>query len=196
MTTIHLLRHASYDGLGQVIAGRAPGYVLNAAGLAEAARLAASLALLPLVAILSSPLERARQTATIIAARHGLDVLPEPGLTDIDFGAWTGLSLAALQEAPGWAAWNAFRGTAPIPGGESMLQAQTRAVGALAGLARRFPDAEVAAVSHADIIKALVVHALGAPLDLLHRIEIAPASRSVIALSEAEIRVLAVNLPA
>ncbi len=195
MTVIHLIRHASYDLLGRVLAGRIEGHALNEAGRAEAARLAETLAARPLAAIAASPLQRARETAAIIAAPHRLDVLEVPGLNEIDFGDWTGMAFETLHALPAWIAFNAFRATAPIPGGETMLAAQSRAVAALSALAARFPDAEVAAVSHGDIVKALVAHALGAPLDLFHRIEIEPASRSVIALEACAVRVLGVNLP-
>ncbi|MBV8615858.1 MAG: histidine phosphatase family protein, partial [Acetobacteraceae bacterium] len=62
-------------------------------------------------------------------------------------------------------------------------------------LAARYPGAELAAVSHGDIVKAILAHALGTPLDLFRRIEISPASRSVIALQEGGVHVLGVNLP-
>lgn len=196
MTVIHLIRHASYDQLGRVLAGRTEGHALNAAGRAEAARVARALAERKLAAVASSPMQRARETAAIVAAPHGLEVLEVAGLNEIDFGEWTGMTFEALRDAPGWAAFNTFRSTAPIPGGETMLAAQARAVAALAGLAARFPETEVAAVSHGDIVKAVVAHALAVPLDLFHRIEIEPASRSVIALGVGEVRVLRVNLPA
>jgi len=196
MTTIHLIRHASYDLLGRVLAGRTPGHALNEAGRAEAERLAAALAPRPLAAVAASPLQRAQETASIIAAPHGLAVLEIPGLNEIDFGTWSGMTFDALHADPGWAEFNTLRATVPIPGGESMLAAQSRAVAAMVALAARFPNAEIAAVSHGDVIKALIAHALGAPLDLFQRIEIAPASRSVIALGPGAIRVLGVNLPA
>jgi broad specificity phosphatase PhoE len=195
MTVVHLIRHASYDQLGRVLAGRTEGHALNATGRAEAARLAEVLAERKLAAVVSSPMQRARETAAIIAASHRLAVLEIAGLNEIDFGEWTGMTFEALRDAPGWAAFNTFRSTAPIPGGETMLAAQARAVAAVAGLAARFPEAEVAAVSHGDIVKAVVAHALGVPLDLFHRIEIQPASRSVIALDACMVRVLGVNLP-
>jgi broad specificity phosphatase PhoE len=194
-TIFHLIRHASYDRLGRALAGREPGHALNAAGRAEAAQLAATLRGRALAAVVSSPIERAQETARHIAAPHGLEVLVEPGLTEIDFGAWTGMAFQDLRGTPGWIAFNTFRSTAPTPGGETMLAAQTRAVAALVRLAARHPGAELAAVSHGDIVKALLAHALGTPLDLLRRIEIDPASRSVIALEERDVRVLGINLP-
>jgi broad specificity phosphatase PhoE len=164
-----------------------------AAFRAEAVRLARTLAERKLAAVVSSPMQRARETAAIVAAPHGLEVLEVAGLNEIDFGDWTGMTFEALHDAPGWAAFNTFRSTAPIPGGETMLAAQARAVATVAVLAARFPEAEVAAVSHGDIVKAVVAHALGVPLDLFHRIEIEPASRSVIALGPGATRVLGVN---
>ncbi len=195
-TLVHLIRHASYDLLGRVLAGRQPGHALNTGGRAEAARLAETLAAREgLAVVVSSPIERAQETARIIAAPRALDVLTEPDLTEIDFGAWTGMTFEDLRETPGWAAFNTFRSTAPTPGGETMLAAQARAVAALARLAARYTGAEVAAVSHGDIIKAIFAHALGTPLDLFHRLTIDPASRSVVALGERDVSVLGVNLP-
>jgi len=194
-TIFHLVRHASYDLLGRVLAGRQPGHALNAAGREEAARLAQALKGHALVAIVSSPIERAQETARIIAAPHRLNVRIEPDLTEIDFGSWTGMTFQDLHDQPGWAAFNTFRSTAPTPGGETMPAAQARAVATLTRLAACHPGAELALVSHGDVVKAILAHALGTPLDLFHRIEINPAWRSVIALAEHGVRVLGVNLP-
>lgn len=196
LTTIHLIRHASYDLLDRVLAGRTEGHALNDVGRAEAARLAETLAARPLAAIVASPLQRAQETARIIAAPHRLDVLEIPDLNEIDFGDWSGMAFGALHDAPGWATFKACRATAPIPGGETMLAAQARAVAAMTALAVRFPGVEVAAISHGDIVKAVIAHALGAPIDLFPRFDIAPASRSVITLGQGAIRVLGVNLRA
>lgn len=196
MTLIHLIRHASYDLLGRVLAGRTEGHGLNAVGREEAARVAAVLSARTLAAIATSPLQRARETAEIIAAPHRLEVLEVPGLNEIDFGDWSGTTFEALHRDPAWGLFNRFRATAPIPGGETMLAAQARAVGAAVVLAGRFPEAEIAAVSHGDVIKALIAHALGSPVDFLQRLDIAPASRSVLELGPSSVRVLGVNLRA
>ncbi len=193
--TLHLVRHASYAALGRVLAGRAEGWPLTAKGVAEADRLAEVMAGRSLAAVLSSPIQRARQTAQPIGARCGLEVVLEPEITEIDFGAWTGLSFAALRADPAWRAWNHQRGLAPVPGGESMMQAQARATAAVARAHARWPNGEVVMVSHADVIKAVLAGLLGTPLDLMHRIAIDPASRSVVRLHGDAIEVLGVNLP-
>ena len=76
-----------------------------------------------------------------------------------------------------------------------MLEALARALRTLAHLRRAHPDGEVVLVSHQDVLKSLLVHSLGAPLDLVHRIELAPASRSVLQMfDEGNVRVDGVNL--
>ena len=92
------------------------------------------------------------------------------------------------------AGFNSFRSTAAVPGGETMLPAQARAVAAWPG-AGPLRRGQVAIVSHGDVIKAVLAHFLAVPLDLFRRIEIAPASRSELQLYPAHVRVLGVNLP-
>ena len=130
----------------------------------------------------------------MIAARHGLTVGIESGFDEIDFGEWTGQSFAVLHEDPRWLTWNRHRGLAVPPGGESMVRAQARALASLVALREAWPNAEVAVVSHADVIKAIVLGLLGAPLDLMHRMVIHPASRSVVQLHATDSEVDAVNI--
>lgn len=194
-TTFHLIRHANYDLLGRVLAGRSAGHSLNERGRAEATALAHALAELPIAAVVSSPLERTRETAAPMGARLGLAVAVDGDLNEIDYGDWTGSPLGELHADPAWRRFNDFRGTAPIPGGETMHAAQARALRAILRLRAAWPGHEVAVVTHGDIVKAVLAHFLAMPLDLMRRIEIFPASRSVLALHDAEVRVLAVNLP-
>jgi probable phosphoglycerate mutase len=193
-TTFHLIRHASYDQLGRALAGRTPGHSLNAAGEAEAELLAQKLATFPIIAVISSPLERAVQTATPIAERLGLEILIEPDLNEIDFGEWTGWKFDQLHLSPEWRAFNAFRSAVPVPGGETMAAAQARAVAAVLRLKSQHPDGELVAVSHGDVIKAVLTFFLGMPLDLFRRLEISPASRSIVSLGRADVRIDGVNL--
>ncbi len=192
--TIHLVRHGDHAALGHVLAGRTAGFGLSQAGSAQAAAVARTLARSGARAVLSSPVQRARETADPIAAALRLPVQVEAGLEEIDFGAWAGRRFDALAAAPGWQAWNAARALAATPGGETMLAAQARAVAAL--MRWRPEGGVVVAVSHSDVIKAVLAFVLGMPLDLLHRLEVAPASRSILTLGDDFARVEAVNLPA
>ena len=177
------------------MSGRLEGVGLNAAGRREAEALAASLAARPLAAIVCSPLQRAVETASPLATRRGLATRIDPGFAEIDFGDWTGADLADLDSDPSWRAFNRFRSTAPVPGGETALAVQARAVAALLRLHHAHPDAELAVVSHAEIIRVLLAHALAVPLDLARRIEVLPAHRSVLVLFDEDARVDALNLP-
>ena len=193
--TLHLVRHAAHGLLGTVLAGRMPGVALSAEGAAQADALADVLAARPIRAVLSSPVQRAQETAAPIAARHGLPVQTDAGLDELDFGAWMGLTFDALAADPAWDTWNRCRSLAPTPGGETMLAAQTRALAAVARAQAAVPDGEAVLVGHSDVLKSVLAHLLGSPLDLLHRIELAPASRSVIVLWDGGGRVDGINLP-
>ena len=172
-----------------------PGVGLSGEGQVQAARLADTLASRPIQAVLSSPLERAQATAAAIAARHGLAVQIDPGLNEIDFGAWTGAAFGDLDGQPGWHAWNRCRSLALTPGGETMVAAQARALAAVARVRAVHPDGEVVLVGHSDVLKAVLAHALGMPLDLLLRIELHPAHRCVLMLFDDDVRIEGVNLP-
>ena len=191
--TIHLIRHAEHGLLGHALAGRQPGVALSDTGRRQAAALAEHYAGQPVRQILTSPVQRAKETAQPIASGLGLVPAIEPAIEEIDFGRWTGAPFAALAGEPDWSAWNSARSLAPTPGGEGMLAAQARAVSAL--MRQREWGGTVIAVSHSDVIKAVLAYMLGMPLDLLHRLEVAPASRSILVLGDDFARVDAVNLP-
>lgn len=195
-TTFHLLRHATYDLLDRgILAGRTTGWGLNEAGRAQAVQLARSLRSLPLAAIIASPLQRAQETAAAIAGERGVGVETDPAFDEVDFGAWSNTAFAVVRDDPRWATFNRFRSMTAPPGGETMLHVQARAVEGMRALAARFPAAEIAVVTHGDVVKAALTHALGMPLDLFHRLDIAPASRSTVVLGDGYLRVLGVNLP-
>jgi probable phosphomutase (TIGR03848 family) len=195
MTTFLLIRHAQCDPIGHVIAGRTPGVHLNAEGRVEAEALADRLSGLAISAVYSSPLERTLETAAAIATRHGLGVIEEPGLIEVDFGDWTGKTLRELDGQPEWRRFNHFRSGTRIPGGESMAEVLSRTVNAVDAIwkARHQPGTLVALVSHGDVLRCLVAHLLGLPLDFLLRFEISPSSVSVATLDEYGPRVLLLN---
>ena len=155
--------------------------------------MAQALAGLPIVAVYSGPLERAWETAAALAATLGCPVLPAPGMDELDFGTWTGRSLDSLEAEPTWRAFNEARGSTRIPRGESMSEAVDRAMAELARIGREHPDGIVAAVSHGDLIRGVLLHCLGMPLGHVHRLEVSPASVSAVRLYDPAPRVLTVN---
>ena len=191
--TVHLVRHAAHRMIDSTLAGRTPGVALSDEGRRQAGALAATFAGLGVTSVLTSPVQRARETADQIATHIGLAAKVEPGLEEIDFGAWAGQTFDALTGAPGWLNWNNARGIAATPAGDTMLKVQARAIAALTPLQRN--DSLTIAVTHGDVIKAVIAYALGMPMDLLHRLEIGTASRSVLVLGPGFIKVEAVNLP-
>jgi probable phosphoglycerate mutase len=195
MTAFLLIRHAMCDPVGRSIAGRQPGLHLNDTGRKQAQRLADRLSRVPLAGIYSSPLERAMETAHPIAARHGLDVRVAEGLNEIDFGDWTGRALAELDQIPDWQRFNTLRGSSSIPAGENMAEVLARALRELERLRHLHPAPEmrVAVVSHGDVLRGVVAHLLGVPLDLMHRLEISPASVSTVELTSQAARLLLLN---
>lgn len=194
---LFLVRHALCDPVGVTLAGRMRGVSLNAAGRAQlgplARRMARRLAGARLDAVLASPRARAQETAAAIARAHDLAVTTEPALDEIDLGRWTGRALDTLHDDPDWAPFNSYRSGTPAGGAELQLQVQARAVAALLARARATPDAIIAAVSHGDVLKAVLGHVLGVPLDLQHRIDVSPASVSEVEFRPWGPRVLAVN---
>jgi broad specificity phosphatase PhoE len=193
VTTFYLLRHAEHDLLGRELVGRRRDVHLNASGHAQAARLAATLADAAFSEVLSSPQERARETAEPIAARQGRFVRVAPALDEVDFGEWTGRSFVELDRDPRWRRFNRLRGVALIPGGEMVYDVQARLLRLMDELRQRHPDGRVLLVSHGDVIRAVLMQALAIPPDFVHRLEIAPAALSTIVFDEGGQRVLAVN---
>jgi probable phosphomutase (TIGR03848 family) len=195
MTTFLLIRHGLCDAVGQSIAGRSPGVHLNQAGKQQAARLAERLADLALAGLYSSPLERALETAQPIAVRHALQIQTLQGLNEIDFGEWTGRSLADLDQLSGWRTFNSLRSGSRIPGGENMADVLARSLGDIERLVQLHPGPStlVAVVSHGDVLRALVAHALGISLDLMQRLELSPASISILQVEDQGPRVLLLN---
>lgn len=193
MTTFLLIRHASGDHVGRRLAGRAEGAELNARGQDEARRLAERLAGRGIDAIYASPLARARATAAPLAAALGLDVHDAPAFTELDYGQWTGLSLEEVAGDDRWRGYNNFRSGTRIPGGELMTEVQARAVAELLRLGERHPDETVAIVSHGDVIRGIVCHLAGTPIDLMLRFEIDPASVTELELASWGARLVSVN---
>jgi len=189
-----LVRHGQTATTGTTLPGRAPGLRLADPGRREAEAVAARLARLPrLAAVYTSPMERARETAALIARARGLPVRVERGLNECDTGAWTGRLLRELRRTAEWRIVQRHPSGFRFPGGESFLEMQTRVTSALGRLVERHPGETIVAVSHADPIKSAVAHALGSHLDLFQRIVVSTASVTAIAYRATGPVVLTVN---
>lgn len=188
MATVILVRHGrSTANVTGLLAGRAAGVSLDQIGRDQAALTGDRLAPVPLVGVVSSPLERCQQTAQFILARQtGSPYAPvEPDLTECDYGQWQGRMLRDLSTEDLWPVVQSQPSAVVFPGGESMAAMQARSVAAIrrhdaAFDAEHGPGAVWAAVSHGDIIKSILADALGMHLDLFQRINVGPASISII----------------
>ena len=193
MTIFHLLRHGEHGLLGKALAGRMPGVRLTEKGRAEIGAVAERLAKEKIAAIYASPLQRTRETAEIVAERLGLPIGFRDDLLELDFGEWTGATFDSIRAHPKWHAWNTQRSLAQIPGGETMRAVQHRAVEAMADLKERHIDQTVVLCTHGDVIRAMLVFALGMPLDFYNRIEVVQGSLSTIQIEPDRIRVIRVS---
>jgi probable phosphoglycerate mutase len=192
-TTILLVRHALCDPIGRSLAGRRAGVPLNAEGRAQARALATRLDATSLSAIYSSPLERAMETATEIGRARGLAPVTIESLTELEVGEWTGATFDELRDDERWRAFNAYRSGTRPPEGELAAEVQARVVVALEQLADRHGEETIAVVSHADVIRTAIAYFIGVPIDLARRLEIDPASVSVLELAPWGPRLLALN---
>ena len=202
MTTVLLLRHGrTAANANGVLAGWTPGVELDETGRAQAATLATRLADLPLARVVSSPLERCRQTAeAVLAGRPAPQLSVDERVGECRYGEWTGQPLKSLAKQRLWKTVQAHPSAVTFPGaeGESMLAMQTRAVAAVrehdAAVRAEHGDAAVwAVVSHGDVIKAVLADALGLHLDQFQRIVVDPCSVSVLRYTELRPFVLRVN---
>jgi probable phosphoglycerate mutase len=185
MIRILLIRHGSTDLMGHVLYGRMPGVHLNDEGNRQVRSLAARLTQeYELSKIVSSPLERALETARPIAEIQGRTLLIDEQITEIDVGSWTGKTFEELGVLEEWKSYNRQRSLYRPPGGESMLQTQARARQSLADHTGSKAGGTVAFITHGDVIRALLILLLGLPLDYIHRLEISPACLTEVELGD------------
>jgi broad specificity phosphatase PhoE/ribonuclease HI len=131
--------------------------------------------------VVSSPVRRTHESAEIIGARLDKQVRTEDGLAEMEFGSWDGLTFAELRErSPD--ELDAWLGSLdqPAGGGESFRVVEKRVLASLDKLLGEHAGRTVLVVSHVTPIKVLVARALGAPLESVYRMEMAPASVSVL----------------
>ena len=178
MTTFILVRHGAHDRLNRFLDGRRAGVHLNALGHRQAVWAAERLADLAVDAVYTSPLDRARETAEAIADRLGLQAKVEPALEELDFGSWSGKTIADLEPLEDWRQWNEARAISATPAGDTMRAAQDRILDFIDARRRDQPEGCFVLVGHSDPLKAALFYYLGLPLDKLRRSAVAPGSLS------------------
>jgi probable phosphomutase (TIGR03848 family) len=197
VTTVLLLRHGrTTANTSGVLAGWTPGVLLDDTGAAQVRAVGERLARVPLAAVVSSPLERCRQTADAVAEGRDLEVQTDDRLGEARYGDWTGRTLKELVKEPLWQVVQQHPSAAIFPGpeGEGLAQTQARAVAAVREWnAKLGPNAVWLACSHGDVIKAILADALGLHLDQFQRIVVDPASVSVVTYTETRPFVVRVN---
>ena len=201
MATVVLVRHGrTTANSAGTLAGRLPGVRLDDTGAEQAARTGERLAAVPLAGVVSSPLERCKQTAKAIVKAHpgSPRLTTERGITECDYGEWSGRPIRELAKEKLWSVVQAQPSAATFPGGESMIAMQARSVTAVRRLDAAFeaehgPGAVWVAVSHGDVIKSVLADALGLHLDLFQRLHVDPASVSILRYTPSRPFVLATN---
>jgi probable phosphomutase (TIGR03848 family) len=197
VTTVLLLRHGrTTANTGGVLAGWTPGVQLDETGTAQVQAVGQRLAKVPLAAIVSSPLERCRQTATALVDGREVEVQTDDRLGEARYGDWTGRAIKDLVKDPLWKVVQQHPSAAVFPGpeGEGLAQTQARAVAAVREWnAKLGPEAVWLACSHGDVIKAILADALGLHLDQFQRIVVDPASISVVTYTETRPFVVRMN---
>lgn len=179
-----LVRHAPTAQTGGTLTGRLPGVALSPAGIDATNARAEQLADLRIDAVATSPVQRCRETAKILAAAWGHAPRVDTGFNEVDFGDWSGRTLRSLSRLKAWQRLMTSPARFGFPGGETFLDLRSRVVGATEKLAGSHRKKRVVVVSHADTIRAVLGHYMGAPLDLIHRLDVRPLSASIIDLPD------------
>lgn len=195
VTIVLLIRHGENEWVSTgKLAGRTPGVHLNDKGRQQAQQLADYLKIQPIEALYSSPLERCVETAMPLAEVLHLPVQMEPGVLEVDYGDWHGIELKQASQRPEWMLVQHYPSIFRFPEGEGLRQTQHRAVDGVERIVANHPDAVVAIFSHGDVIRTLMAHYAGVPLDLFQRLQISTGSVSTIRFVEGRPAIVNMNL--
>ena len=169
---LYLVRHAVTAETGRRLSGRIPGIHLSTEGEEMAAAIAKQLSPQQLAAIYTSPIERCRETASAIARGRSIRPRTEKAFVEADYGSWSGRSLRSLYKLKAWGRLMSSASRFRFPDGETLGEVQYRAVAAVERLGDRHRGEAIVVASHSDVIRTILAHYLGTPLDLIHRIPV------------------------
>lgn len=198
ITSLYLIRHgatAANEASPYRLQGRRSDLRLSDVGLRQAEAAANELKHMEFDAIYTSPLMRAVETATTIAAPHGRSPRELAEVIEADVGRWEGLSWedARLQDPEHHAQFMKNPGTVPYPDGESFQDALNRGLPALARLAERHAGGTIAVVAHNIINRAVLAGLLGVPIDRARLLRQANACINLIEYGVGDPQVVTIN---
>lgn len=184
MSTFIFLRHGhSAANASGTLTGQLPGVGLSAQGKRDASALIERIGKNHIDRVHLSPIERCQLTidpwlrSANSRSLESLQILD--GLSEIDFGDWSGKKLSSLRRQPLWKDVQSRPSIVTFPGGESFRKAQRRAIVSVEGIRSIRGDKTHLIVSHSDTIKLITAHLLGQRLDDFQKLEIAPASFTI-----------------
>ncbi|HSA59549.1 MAG TPA: histidine phosphatase family protein [bacterium] len=193
MLEILLIRHGQTDwNRDRRIMGRKP-VPLNKAGRAEARALAKALKGVKIDALYTSPVLRAVETAEHLRDGRKTAIRHAQEMAEIDYGRWIGKTFEEVIPEKAFRVYHKTPRKAQAPGGERMRDVYRRTIRFIETIRRRHKAGRIAVVSHADVIKTVLVHYLGMDYDHLLKFRIDNASISLLWFYKDRARVMAVN---
>ena len=180
-----LVRHAVTAETGRRLSGRNPGIPLSTAGVAAANEVSAKLAKLEIDAVYTSPIQRCRETAAILARPHGSKPRVRQGLIEVEYGRWSGRTLRSLYRLRAWKSLMEDPTGFRFPEGETLDEVRRRCARLVTHMAENHEKQTVLAVSHGDVIRSIVAHSLNGSTDLIHRLHVGPLGITVLEISPA-----------
>lgn len=160
----------------------------------QAEQIAEHLKHLPIKAVYSSPLDRTWETAVPLARALKLEVILRQDLLEVDYGEYQGNTFEWLSQQADWKMLRNTPSLVRFPGGETFLEAQSRACREITTLCSYHAAGEmIACFTHADLIRLVVAHYLEMPLDRYQRLYIGPASISTLEVNEDHVRLISIN---
>ncbi len=193
MLEIILIRHGQTDwNRDRRIMGHRP-IPLNATGKKESALLAKALSDVEIDAIYTSPFIRAFQTARILSSGRNVKLEKALEIAEIDYGQWVGRTFDEVSQEESFHVYHTHPKDAQAPGGEKMISVATRAIGFIETLRKRHKRGRILVVSHADVIKVILVNYLKIDLNQILKLHIDNSSLSLLWFKENRVRVMAMN---
>ena len=192
MSRIFLLRHAhSVANAKGILAGRMENMPLSKEGIKQREvliRRFGGTGSEKFDQIISSPIQRCRETISFITE----DPFIADEFQEVDYGKWTGKRTASLSRNKAWREIHRNPASVRFPDGETLPEVQTRA---LLGLDKHLKKGakNILIATHADVVKVLILHALGTHLNNIDKLQINNASISILEKDEQNLRVIRVN---